>query len=165
MYASFLFQHFEGGWSGLRLGVNGAYNSSDNFNIGVSSGGPFLLSWQNYPTLATWGPDTTSTYLLVTKLVFHAGSTKDEFYLKVYSPTATVGSEPTTWDIADKTNISSSSTYDRIWLDEKADARAAFDEIRIGTTWADVTVVPEPSTIVMLLSMLCGMLIYAWRRR
>jgi len=41
------------------------------------------------------------------------------------------------------------------------------DEIRIGTTWADVApvAVPEPSTIALLASGLVGLLAYAWRKR
>lgn len=163
LYTSFLFKHFEGGWKGLRLGVDGAYDHADNLNTGITSSGSWLLAWRVYASVGTWGPTPGTTYLVTEKLVLREGATPDDWYVKIYSPTDTIGSEPTTWDLHGSYGLSGS--YDRIWLDEKSDARGAFDEIRIGTTWADVTGVPEPSAIVMVLSMLCGMLIYAWRRK
>lgn len=40
-----------------------------------------------------------------------------------------------------------------------------YDEIRIGTTLADVTPIPEPGAMAMVCSGLFGLLAYAWRKR
>ena len=39
---------------------------------------------------------------------------------------------------------------------------AAYDEYRIGTTWADVTPIPEPSTVFLFA---VGLLALLWARR
>jgi hypothetical protein len=39
------------------------------------------------------------------------------------------------------------------------------DEIRFGTTYADVVPVPEPSTLAMCVATLFALIAYAWRKR
>ncbi|MBU4273640.1 MAG: PEP-CTERM sorting domain-containing protein [Planctomycetes bacterium] len=59
------------------------------------------------------------------------------------------------------------TTPDLVYLESySADSLFSFmDDVRIGTTWADVGPVPEPSTLLLLAAGLLGLLCYAWRKR
>jgi hypothetical protein len=64
----------------------------------------------------------------------------------------------------DSFGVTSVGVYSRI---AAAGAERVVDNIRIGTTLADVTgaVVPEPSTLALLVGGLIGLIAYAWRKR
>jgi hypothetical protein len=96
------------------------------------------------------------TYLYVGKIVVRDGEV-DEAYASLYEVGSdTVELEPASWDISVTVDCELTS-IDTISLKfgQKTDT-FYYDELRIGTTWADVTGVPEPSSLFLLgISSLC----------
>jgi hypothetical protein len=91
---------------------------------------------------------------MVAKIVASAAGS-DTAYLKVFGTgysSQVPFAEPTTWD-ATVTEITS-AILDRIRIridnGNTASLPGEVDEIRIGTTWADVIGVPEPATISLI---------------
>ncbi len=116
-------------------------------------------------TGAIFGGSITSgdTYLLVSKLVTHAAGTPDESYIKVYGPSDTAdASEPVTWTAIDTGDTLSVLTRLHITLGTDANFTGMVDEIRLGTTWEDVVLVPEPAGIALTSA---GLLAMALRKR
>jgi hypothetical protein len=146
-----------GGTGNLRwfYGIDG----NGNFTVAVDPS----MGTQRATSVSTATADTT--YLVVARFRTNTGpSANDEVFLKAFSPTDTV-SEPLTdagWTLA--ANGNSGVTLSSIRLDFANDAAQVnqFDEFRIGTTFADVTGVPEPSSAILLA---VGSLLLAGRRR
>jgi len=90
------------------------------------------------------------TYLLVGKLVAHPTGTNDELMMQVYQTGVdTVGAEPVVWDSSVmKDGTSPIGRIGHSWRPEAG--LVEVDELRIGTEWIDVTGVPEPATIMLL---------------
>jgi hypothetical protein len=120
--------------------------------VGVTSGEAFHT--YNIGTDKSAGDAATSnSYFLVTKIVTHA-TANDEIYLKAYSIADTVEvSETISWTIVGDTE-DESLTVDKITLWAGADNdgdglfQAAIDEIRVGTTWADVVPVQNQADLI-----------------
>ena len=124
----------------------GAATAGDNVEFNLNAGGAqvvrvgggsneqfFLGSSANYFADMT----IDETYFLVLKGVSSAAGS-DQFFVKVYRPTdAAPGSEPVEWD--SQIAINSDAVIDAIRLVRGTNGSGAFDEIRIGRTWADVT--------------------------
>ncbi len=98
--------------------------------------------------------------LLVGKIVTSA-SGLDQFMLSQFASSATVPfADPGSWAATDTAAVT--GTINTLVLRKGTNASMRLDEIRVGTTWADVTHVPEPSTLMICLGTLAGL---AWRRR
>lgn len=162
------------GYGFFQFDSNSSVTDAGTIYMGVGTGGVTFSAGDRAdatPTMAPTGGAIGLTYLMVRKIIFHAGTTPDEVFLKVYTPTDTVGSEPTAdagWSAVSHADAGNkwSAIYDRIRFDQGANARYALDEIRVGTTWSDVAyVVPEPSAMVMMAAGAFSLLMYGWRRR
>ena len=98
--------------------------------------------------------DTNGVYFLVGKVVTHAGSANDEYYMNYYHvvsnsvPTA----EPCTWSISYRTNLANLAVDSIGVIGGQlgyGDIQESYlDEIRIGTTWTDVTGNSAPSAAI-----------------
>ncbi len=153
---------FSSGASGY---VRTGFGISDSkFRVGIYSG--------NDAASATYSGGTyssTKTYFLVAKLVavklYDIGNPlgDDHWYLKVYDSTMSIDrSEPGSFDLT-YTNISDvDQTYLALGLFDSVAGQV--DEIRVGETWADVTLIPEPSTFVLMAMALLGLLVWRWRK-
>ena len=123
------------------------------------------------PTSAGVGGDAHlgTTYLVVAKIAAHA-SANDVSFLATY-PGLEAGAtlaEPTTWTELTPGNPSwdGNQTIDRIRI--VGGASYTVDELRIGTTWADVTgpvPVPEPATLRLSLAAMFAIVVAGAARR
>jgi len=139
------FSLFEGGTENLFLG-----KTFGNPNWGIDIGGTGVN---------TTTPTSTQS-LLVFRLDFGGGTTLGDTLIRMYVNPA-VGTEPITADASiEKANF----TWDQIRVQAGLGAAdGAFDEIRFGTAYGDVAVVPEPATAGLVAVGLVG--IAAMRRR
>lgn len=141
LYASFLLKK-----------MDGAAASSDNVEFNLNSdtaqivrvgGGSnerfFLGNSTNYFADMTIG----ETYFMVLKGISSAAGA-DQFFVKIYRATdAPPGSEPAVWD--SQIAINSDALIDTIRLVRGTNGSGAFDELRLGQTWADVTSLTPPA--------------------
>ncbi len=94
------------------------------------------------------------TYFMAAKIVSSAAS-PDTAYLKVFGTGYSLEvptDEPTTWDATISTSTGANLDRIRMRIDpgNTADLPGEVDEIRLGTDWASVTAVPEPSSLALL---------------
>lgn len=150
--------------------VNFIDNSSNlRWRYGIDDNGNGIVtvnpSDSNQVATTSFTLAANTTYLIVSKFRTNTGTGGiDEVFLKVFSPTDTVA-EPLTdgdWDIS--TNGNSSVTLANVRLDfsNAAGQTNQFDELRIGTTFADVAAIPEPTSALLALCGGAGLLL---RRR
>ncbi len=138
---------FSGGTEELFLGKP---SNSNNYGFDVSGG---VGSGKNGPAA------TSSAALLVYRLTFTAtGETIDAYY----NPTPGAALPATPGDTLVIPEGSFAATLTRIRL-QSGTQPINFDEFRIGTTFADVTPVPEPASIGFLA--VGGLALLARRRR
>lgn len=133
--------------------------SSDNivrWSYGINALGQFYASVdpgnaaQIVTTTALAQPDTT--YLVVAKIRTNTGAgspPNDEVFLNFYGPGDTVGAEPgdTGWALRTQGNSGVILDQLRLRFSNAAGTTNEFDELRVGTAWADVTGVPEPTAL------------------
>jgi len=126
---------------------NYGINATGNFTAGVAPDQPTQNGATSF--VATAG----TTYLVVSKIRTNTGPMgNDEVFLKVFAPNAQV-IEPFSdagWDVA--VNSNSGVNLNRVNLNFSNPGGQAlqFDELRIGTTFADVAGVPEPGKAALL---------------
>ena len=110
---------------------------------------------------------------MVLRIVSHAGSTPDEVSGYIFSAAAgdafpdAVSNEPApgTWMVT--RSMDSAEILDRVRLMAGTNLGGQIDELRIGTTWADVvspTLVPEPSILALLSVGAIGMICLRYQR-
>ena len=134
-FASFLLKK-QGGeaTAGDNVEFNLNAGTTQVVRVGGGSNEQFFLG-----SSANYFADMTidDTYFIVLKGVSSA-SGSDQFFVKVYGPAdAAPGSEPIAWD--SQIAINSDAVIDAIRLVRGTNGASAFDEIRVGRTWADVT--------------------------
>ncbi len=142
-YFSYLLQRHgatsstSGEWS------NAGFRQSTTYSAvgGVSSSELFQTERIGNNTAGTLVAENDTVYLVVVKIAAVATG-NDQIFLQAYSATDTIGAEPTTeWtvvgDVEDNADLADNFVISvgggAAW------SGADIDEIRIGTTWADVT--------------------------
>lgn len=134
-------------------------DENGNFRVAVAPD----QSTQRAISLFTAAADTT--YLVVARIRTNTGPNgNDEVFLKVFAPGDTVF-EPASddaWDL--RANGNSGVVLNQVRLDftNTAGETNQFDELRVGTSFADVTGIPEPGSAVLLV---LGGLVPLLRRR
>jgi len=136
--------------------VNFIDNSGNiRWTYGIDGTGHFTVSvnpsGQQAATTTTLSAGTT--YLLVSRIRTNTGPAgNDEVFLKVFAPGDAVA-EPATdagWDITANGNSGVTLTNVRLDFANAAGQTNQFDEFRVGTTFTDVTGVPEPAGLSLL---------------
>lgn len=160
-YISFLFKQIHDRSFKLRFTAEGDAIGAEKIDIAAGSDRGFRFRFNNgAQEEPDPGPETDgdTTYFLVAKIDANPAGF-DPSFLKIYEVgTDTVGGEPDTWDIS-MPNVSLEGTIDRIDIDSNRNTSSStglkannmMDEVRVGTRWADVTGVPEPSTCILCL--------------
>jgi predicted esterase len=120
-----------------------------NFNIGLSKTAATATLWDSQIFTAS---QSASALLAVTSYMFNSGSADDisRLYLNP-SPSTFGGVAPTIGTILSTASGSDISSWVSTFLLRQNTAAAVpvgvvFDELRVGTTYADVTPLPEPTT-------------------
>ena len=124
-------------------------------SIGTDRYGRFYLGFNIGSTGITTAENSVienRDYLLVAKAISSSTVNEDQVFLQVYDTTTdVVGAEP----LGGSWTLERSTDLDGIiggWIQETQwdTINGQIDEIRIGTTWVDVTGVPEPATMALL---------------
>jgi len=131
-----------------QTGAGSAISLTDGSGNGIGATG----------TIATSALSTTNPNLIVFRMVFNGAS--DDTMSVWLNPTAAT----------DTASISTTTQANFVlnnpeWRSVNANGNLVFDEIRFGTTFADVVPIPEPSTYVMLLGGIGVLLILRRCRR
>ncbi len=155
LYLSFIADVDSADYAGLSLFEGG----TENLFLGKTFGAPNWGIDIGGTGVNTTTPTSTQS-LLVFRLDFGGGTTAGDTLIRMYvNPAA--GTEPI---IADASIEKVNFTYDQIRVQAGLGAAdGAFDEIRFGTTYADVVAVPEPSTVGLMI--LAGTIGMVFRRR
>ncbi len=137
LYLSF-FMQFSGTTS--YGGVSLFENAAENLFLGHPSAQPnFGIDTKNSLVVSSASPATTLS-LLVYRVDFLASSANIRLYVN-----PTLGLEPVTASAS--VTKPAAFTYDRIRI--QSNDVGTVDELRIGTTYADVAPVPEPSSLAL----------------
>jgi hypothetical protein len=161
MYLSFLADRPSFGDPPNYLGVSLFSGDTEQMIIGAGNSEPEVNHWfieQNTTGntyTASEAPGATPT-LLVARIDFGASTDAVSLYV---NPSLTA--EPGTPSASATFNAFS---WDRVRI--QSGVAGDIDEIRIGTTYADVVPsIPEPNVVILLVTGLIGIMAYAWRRR
>jgi len=130
-----------------QTGAGSAISLTDGSGNGIGATG----------TIATSALSTTNPNLIVFRMVFNGAS--DDTMSVWLNPTAASDTASIT---ATQANFVLNNPE---WRSVNANGNLVFDEIRFGTTFADVVPIPEPSTYVMLLGGIGVLLILRRCRR
>jgi hypothetical protein len=149
LYASFLIKKVDSSTAttsnNIEFSLSAGTGGNGTIRFGSTSTNQFFINdGTSVPAAQNFGPITLGdTYFAVIKVQSFA-ATDDVVSALVFDSTETVpGAEPETWD---KTkNFASIAVVDhvRLWIGVLASGE--YDEIRVGTTWADVT---SPATVL-----------------
>jgi len=164
LYASFLLDvqsisstkllaYFENTTSSITSPQLGLFIGSGTIGIGKSATSP---GFSTSLSLAT-------THLVVIRYTFSANA-QVSIWVDPSSSDYGVGTAPTPTGGTSGTG-NSALQYFAINSPSGAGPSAFLDEVRVGTTWADVTPVPEPATITLVGLALLGTAFIARRRR
>jgi len=142
-YLSFLFRKDTGTATAednmeVDLWSTGAGDPLPQLRFGSTSGEQFFFNNTSSPTFE---PVTVGqTYFVVLKLESHS-LTNDVVSALTFAPSETVPTgEPTTWDSVRSVGLGSTISGIRLWIG--VNTTGEYDEIRMGTTWADVAAAP-----------------------
>jgi len=117
--------------------IHFGYLYSDQFAIDLTPAAN--MPYEGSGAVTSPASPGNQSYMVVAKIVVHSsGVGPDELYLKVYSSLTDNAdvTEPAEWTITDTRDIT--GLFDRLGADLAGVGFPTVDEIRLGTTWADV---------------------------
>lgn len=132
VYMSVLLAKDPGNWVELRL-MDGAF-STDLLKFGLGSTDKFTAR-MNGTSVYGGTATSSSAYFLVLKIVARA-SGNDEMFVKGYSSVDIIGNEPDYWTAVNRAEMN--EVIEKLDFTASASATSQIDELRIGSTWADV---------------------------
>jgi len=137
-------------------------DANGNFTVAVN---PQLDQNQRATTTTVAAADTT--YLVVARIrtnTFTGGN--DEVFLKVFGPNDPIvePANDAAWDLAENGNSGVTLSKVTLAMTNAAGQTNAFDEFRVGTTFQDVTGVPEPTGLLAAAAFCTGGLLMRRRR-
>lgn len=132
VYMSVLLAREPGNWVELRL-MDGS-SANDLVKFGLGSNDKFTARMNGVSAYGGTAA-TSNTCFLVLKIVARA-SGNDEIFLKGYSETDIIGGEPDYWTVVNSADMS--GVIEKLDFTVTSSAKAQIDELRIGSTWADV---------------------------
>ena len=143
--------------SSLETGFFQLWSSSEGhvrYQFGLGSSDKFYAFASGGTASESGTVEAGVTYFLVAKMTTSA-SGSDTINVKVYAPGNTVDtSEPTSWTVSNSGTSGVTLNAIRLSLGANIADDGAFDEIRIGETWASVTEgppLPQPSGTVIFI--------------
>ena len=140
----------------------GMFQSGENMVLGLGS------LYDAPMDLSSVVVSPNQTYLLVASIDWNAGETPETIRLFVEPEIGGLPPLPASAAAATSRNISTDAGTNRLtWMGVASlvpEGSVAYDEIRIGTTFADVTPVPEPSVLV-LAALGLGLVVRRFARR
>jgi len=117
---------------------------SPDFSLGLYTG-----DGSTGLTLGNAGTSVSTTYFVIGKFTTVASGADRFDYSLLTGTDALPSSEPVTWDQTRTSNPG--SDYEAFRLRTRTSGNTTdIDEVRFGTSFADVTVVPEPSSLALL---------------
>ncbi len=170
-YFSFLLSSTAGNAAQFGLSPQGAQNAlpTQGVRVGVTAANNIVLYVDGLPSTILTGYTPSTTYFVLVDIANVAGTGNDTVGARVFSSTATDLSTPLgTATPITTADISGDLTYLGLSKNATTSTGADFDEFRFGTTIADVaniTAVPEPSSVAMLLGGFGLLVVRAMRRR
>lgn len=121
-------------------------NNGSGFNFGVKSGGTASTTSATFESRDNVR-DFNTTYLVAGRFDFGgAGGTDTYLYIDPTPGSADPGTGGAI--VTDAPQTAFNGTISRFYLLDTTPS-VVFDELRVGTTWADVTPVPEPTNIAL----------------
>lgn len=147
---------------GLTLAASGIYGLGEAAPSGGGSKAGIMMEWGNY---ATGGTALTSgaANLLVAELIWDGTRySQAKFWL---NPTAGSSGTADGTTAVNTSGPTSLTTFALKSANMTQYTEYAFDSVVLGTTWADVVAVPEPSTYAMLFAGVAMLLIGSRKRR
>jgi len=181
-FISYIFRSFfadSDGQATVNLASSGAVDAealqfgyiwNDRFTTGLTTATSATFGGES--GLATSDVFAGNTTYFVIGMINASASSPDEIFLKAYNASTElvaadsgllsgVGTGIDQWSIA--TSFSSNAVFDRLGITASGVGLFSLDEVRVGTSWQDITAIPEPSTFALLISFVAGMAV--WRRR
>jgi hypothetical protein len=167
-YVSFLIRAFNN--SNTRAELNFQTDTGSTlFSIGETGAGTGQLNLNGTAStrlMDTGSPNAIGTDNLVVLRIGTSAAGNDTLNASFWtSGVDTVSSEPITWDVSSSiTSSALASGLDIRFEDGFANLDVSFDELRIGSSFTDVTAVPEPSVFALLAGFLALGVVMARRR-
>jgi len=140
---------------------NYGINAAGNFTVGVAPEN----AGQN-AIIANTVAELGTTYLVVARIRTNTAAGNDEVFLKIFDPSDAVSMplDDSGWDASANGNSGVTLTRTNLVFGNAGGQALQFDELRIGTTFADVAGVPEPARAMMLAIAALGLMLPRHRR-